>query len=372
MPLSEPLHQAGEHPRDYARLWKERSGGKVVGYFCSYTPQELISAARALPFRIWSSGADISRADSHLQAYSCSLVRGALEDALAGRLDFLDGAAFPHTCDSIMRLSDIWRMNTHFGFHADLVMPVKLNTDSAAEYMTAVLHRFRSDLEKGLGVNITDQRLHEAIQDWNRVRRLLGSLYARRAGDPSSLGAAELHQVFRAAMVMEPRASARALEALIHSLPAAKPDRRPAGVPIILSGGLCGMPDIHQVVEAAGGRVVWDDFCTGARYFEGLVDESEEPVAALARRLLTRVVCPAKHTGIHSRGHYLLDKVRQQGARGVVFLYLKFCDPHAFDHPYLKAMLDEEGIPSMLIEVEDATGAEGQLRTRLEAFMEMV
>ena len=74
-----------------------------------------------------------------MQAYSCSLVRGALEETLAGRLEFLDGVVFPHTCDSIQRLSDIWRMNVKECFHLDVVGPVKLDTDSARDYMAAVL-----------------------------------------------------------------------------------------------------------------------------------------------------------------------------------------------------------------------------------------
>jgi benzoyl-CoA reductase/2-hydroxyglutaryl-CoA dehydratase subunit BcrC/BadD/HgdB len=61
------------------------------------------------------------------------------------------------------------------------------------------------------------------------------------------------------------------------------------------------MPDIYQVVEASGGRVVWDDFCTGARYFEGDVDETGPPLDALTEKYLQRVVCPAKHAGIYSR-----------------------------------------------------------------------
>jgi hypothetical protein len=127
-----------------------------------------------------------------------------------------------------------------------------------------------------------------------------------------------------------------------------------------------------KVVEASGARVVWDDFCTGARYFEGDVDEDRAPLQALADKYLQRVVCPAKHAGIYARGQYLLDKVRENRADGVIFLYLKFCDPHAFDYPYMKTMLDKENIPSLMFEIEDQSSSEGQLRTRCEAFMEMI
>jgi benzoyl-CoA reductase subunit C len=373
------LRRASDNPGEYARQWKTRSGGKVIGHFCSYTPQEMISAAGGLSFRILSAGSEISRADAYLQAYSCSLVRSTLEDALAGRLDFLDGTVFPHTCDSIMRLSDIWRMNTGFAFHADLIMPAKLDTPSAAEYMLAVLRKFKTDLQTGLGIEIDTAMLQKAIRTWNRVRRNLARLYALRVQNPRVISGSDLHAVFKAALVMDPDTSADALDALISELPPLMPlvpgpeaEVRPAAKRLVLSGGLCSMPDIHQVVEASGGHVVWDDFCTSTRYFEGLVDETRDPLQALAQRYLKRVVCPAKHSGLYDRGNYLIEKVRENQAQGVIFLLLKFCDPHAFDYPYMKAMLDKEGIPSLMVEIEDQIASEGQLRTRCEAFMEML
>ena len=96
------------------------------------------------------------------------------------------------------------------------------------------------------------------------------------------------------------------------------------------------------------------------------------PIQAITHRYRERVVCPAKHAGIYNRGAYLLEKVKETQADGVVFLFLKFCDPHGFDYPYMKAMLDKEGIPSILFEIEDQLSSEGQLRTRCEAFLEML
>ncbi|KJS30618.1 MAG: hypothetical protein VR64_15500 [Desulfatitalea sp. BRH_c12] len=366
------FRRISDNPRGYAVDWKQKSGAKVVGHFCSYTPQELLVAAGALPYRILGSGADIVHADGYLQSYCCSLVRGGLEDALAGRLAFLEGAVFPHTCDSIQRLSDIWRMNAGFDFHADIIMPVKLDTASAAEYMTAVLARFKADVEKGLGVTISDTMLHEAIHICNRVRHSLEQLYALRRQNPQAICGSDLHAVFKAALVMDRRELADALEALVTVLKTVPANEKPVGKRLVLSGGLCSMPDIYQVVEASGGHVVWDDFCTGARYFEGMVDTSGDPLQALAQRYLQRVVCPAKHAGIYARGQYLLDKVKESHADGVIFLYLKFCDPHGFDYPYMKAMLDDCAIPSLMFEVEDQLSAEGQLRTRCEAFLEML
>ena len=117
-----------DQPYSYLQKLKEKSGKKMVGYVCSYTPEEIILAAGAHPFRLFGTKQNIHLADSHLQSYCCSVVRGILEEGLSRRIDLLDGMIFPHSCDSIQRLSDIWRMNIPFGFHLDLVLPVKLNT----------------------------------------------------------------------------------------------------------------------------------------------------------------------------------------------------------------------------------------------------
>ena len=141
---------------------------------------------------------------------------------------------------------------------------------------------------------------------------------------------------------------------------------------IILSGGVCNHPDIHAIIEEAGGAVVGDDLCTGSRYYTGLTDEKADPVTAIAGRYLERVVCPAKHRGLSDRADHLVRLVREKRAQGVIFFLLKFCDPHAFDYPYLKEALDRVRVPSMLMEVEDRLPAEGQLRTRFETFVEMI
>ena len=151
------IRQAVLDPYGYAKKYRQDTGGKIVGYFCSYAPEEIVWAAGALPFRIFSRRGNLHLADRHLQSYCCSLVRSVLEEALSGELGFLDGVVFPHTCDSIQRLSDIWRLNVPYGFHADVVLPVKLNTESARDYMVDVLRAFRTELERKLGVAVTDE-----------------------------------------------------------------------------------------------------------------------------------------------------------------------------------------------------------------------
>jgi benzoyl-CoA reductase/2-hydroxyglutaryl-CoA dehydratase subunit BcrC/BadD/HgdB len=152
-------------------------------------------------------------------------------------------------------------------------------------------------------------------------------------------------------------------------------ERAPStGKRIFLSGGVCNLPDVYGIVEAAGGWVVADDLCTGSRGLTGRieVESGTDPIAAISERYARRAICPAKHSGITGRGEELVRLARKERADGVIFVFLKFCDPHAFDYPYLKAMLDDVGIPSLLLELEEQNVSRGQLQTRCEAFVEML
>ncbi|MCG2740605.1 MAG: 2-hydroxyacyl-CoA dehydratase family protein [Syntrophaceae bacterium] len=381
----EECHQILKDPNGYVKRFKAESGRKVVGTFCSYAPEEIILAAGAHPFRLFGSGEKIRLAEAHLQSYCCSLVRGALEDVLDGRLAFLDGVVFPHTCDSIQRLSDIWRLNVPDCFHLDVVLPVKLDTDGARQYMIDLLKRFRVELGEKLGVRISDDDLRDAIRIGNRIRAALMRIYHLKGERPEILDGSDLYALTRAAMIMDRTMVASLLEEVAEELEKKSAGQSVAGsaqkgtaisVPapkrIVLSGGVCNQPDIYTIIEEAGGAVVGDDLCTGSRYFSGLIDENTDPVTAIAGRYLARVVCPAKHRGLTDRADHLVRLTREKQAQGVIFFLLKFCDPHAFDYPYLNEALDRAGVPTMLLEVEDRLPADGQLRTRFEAFVEMI
>ncbi len=370
----EEFRQAVRQTFNYARRLKKDSGKKIVGYVCSYTPEEVILAAGAHPIRLFGTKENIHLADSHLQSYCCSLARGILEEGMSGRLDFLDGMIFPHTCDSIQRLSDIWRMNIPFGFHLDIVLPVKLNTPSAQDYMVDVLKKFRTDLGHALKVDINDESLRKAILTTNAIRQSIRDIYEMRSQNPGLMSGDDLYTVVRASMIMDRERLVALLTETVSELKAkAGKQKDDASLKrIILAGSICNHPDIYPMIEDHGGAIVWDDFCTGARFFAELIDDGADPIASIGGRLLHRVVCPAKHVDLDGRAKHIIRLVKEKNARGVVFLLLKFCDPHAFDFPYIKNSLDEAGIPVMLLEIDDPLPAEGQLKTRFEAFLEML
>jgi bzd-type benzoyl-CoA reductase N subunit len=366
------FHEVASDPATYARQWKERTRGRVVATLCSYAPEEILLAANVLGFRILGTESPIIRADAHLQSYACTLVRGALEEALAGRLDYIDGIVFPHTCDSIQRLSDIWRMNVKTGFHMDLVLPADLTTLASLDYMTAIMETFARELGENLGIGITREDLAAAVLTCNQIRSAVMRIHALRNRVPEAMAGTDLHAMVRAGMVMDRREFLSLVTSLATALESEYSTSQFYGKRIIVAGGLCNMPDLFDVIEQTGSRVVMDDLCTGSRFFQGLVEPDRDLFRAIALRYQNRIVCPAKHSGLRARGEALVQMARESRADGVMFFCLKFCDPFGFDYPYLKQMLDDNQVPSMLCELEGSLAADGQFETRCQAFIEML
>ncbi|MCP3873857.1 MAG: 2-hydroxyacyl-CoA dehydratase [Desulfobacteraceae bacterium] len=364
------FHKAINHVADTAAKIKKENK-KIIGYLCSYAPEELIYAAGFHPMRLFSSKSDIILAESHLQAYCCSLVRGVLEDSLSGRLDFLDGTIFPHTCDSIQRLSDIWRMNEKYEFFADVVLPAKLNTASARTYMLDVMVRFKNDLETATGNKITDSDLHNAINTFNLIRKNLSRIYALKSQNPNIIKGADLYAIVKGSMIMGKDELVTLLPEIVANLEKINPPET-QGKRIVVSGSICDSPDIYTVIEEAGGFIVGDDLCTGQRWFEGQIIEDQDPLKAIAQRYIDRMTCPAKHSSTTLRGENIVSLAQNNKADGVIFMLLKFCDPHAFDYPYLKEVLDKGNIKNMRVEMDDQQQNLGQLSTRLETFIHMI
>jgi benzoyl-CoA reductase subunit C len=336
----------------------------TLGYLCTYVPEEIIHAAGFTPIRIMPDTAPATRADAHLQSYTCGLARSCLNQALAGKLDSLSGVAFAHTCDTMQGLADIWHSAFPGLFVDTVVGPVALNSPHAKAYLIAELRRFVASLENHFRIQIPEDSLRASIRLYNQRRRALADFYARR----DSYTAVEWFNTMTAALTTPPESPVSNLQSLITNLqsPIPSPQSR-----IILVGSTLDEPTLPQILDDQRARIVADDLCNGARYFDTLVAEEGDPIEALADRQIARLACPCKHRSLDHRAEHLLTLVREHHADGVIFCLKKFCDPHAWDYVPLAAAVDRVEVPHLLLETEQATPA-GQMRVRVEAFLEML
>jgi bcr-type benzoyl-CoA reductase subunit C len=353
-----------------ARLREE--GERPVAFFCSYTPEEILHAAGLTPVRLMGAVRTITHADAHLQSYCCSLARTDLDMALAGELDWLEGAVLVQTSDTMNRHSDICRRNTGFSFHGDLVLPIRMGEEISLPFVVEEVRRFRGQVEEFTGQEIWDDAIEESIHVYNRNRRLAERLYKMRRENPGALDGLSATACLVAGFWMRREKHNELLHGLVEELENGNISQE-GKVPLLVSGSVCTTPDLLELLLELGADVADDDLCCGHRYFDAYADESASPEEALAKRLWERVNCPAKHQCIEDRATRLMRQVEDSGARGVVFYLQSFCEPHLFDIPYLRGRLQEElGVPSLVLESELQSFSRGQLRTRLQAFIETI
>jgi len=357
-------------PYKRARDWKEATGGKVIGCFPMHVPEEIVSAAGMLPVTLLGNEKKISLADEYLQPSVCHLARGNLGLALDGELNFLDGVIFPDICDVIKNIPDIWRLHHPLPFHHNLLVQGKLTSASARNYTINQFDKLKQSLGEIAGSKISVQALRQSISIHNQNRELLSNLYRVRRDNPQLLRTSDVARVVMASMLMPKEEHNRLMHQLLKELSGVtKPSK--GGVKVVLSGLLCDEPawEILDLVEELGMVVADDDLYVGRRYFATKVREDIDPIEALAEHYIQDIPCPTKHYQADRWAEYLIDLVRDAGAKAIIILMLKFCEVHAFDYPWLKARFESEGIPHLLIEVEPPLSP-GRLRTSLEAVSE--
>lgn len=341
-----------------------------IGYFCPYVPEELLQAAGTVPLRLMDMPVKISHAQAHLPAYCCHLVKSSLENYLRGDLDFLQGIVFSQSCDTMKGLADIWTIEGRLPFQFNLMVPTRLNSPLARDYFRIEVENLKAALEKKLG-KISDESLKEAVRLFNQIRKRLRTLYARMRLDPGRLPGKGLAQIVQAGYLMDRDQYLQLLTGLLDSWPDQSAGKTPE-VPLYLSGNIVHSGDWFSLIEEAGGRIVYDDLCSGARTLRLTIKEEGDPLDALVDRYFTNYLCPTKHQGIEAHQELLLKEVQESGAKGVIFLFYKYCESYYFDYPDLKKLLEGKGFPTLLLEIEDPSQAREQMKIRLQAFVEML
>ncbi len=355
---------------DYARRWKQRTGGKVVGYFCTYAPEELMYAAGILPVRILGSHEVQDVTEPHIFGMFCPFCRDCLAQGLKGRYDYLDGIMIAQSCLHIRQAFTSWQKHVPLDYSYYLPMPHHVQSPHATSFLAQELAAFRSSLEQWLGRKIADQALHDAIAVYNRNRQLLWQVYeTRKAVQPPLSGEEALEMVLAAQMVDKEDHSA-AREGLLARLPE-RPAKRATGSRLMILGSEDDDVAFIHMVESCGATFVIDDHCTGTRYFWNNVERNGSPLDSLAKRYVERVPCPTKDWPARTRVPHALALAKAYGVQGAIVMQQKFCDPHELDIPALIKALNAAGIKTLFLEF-DVTVPIGQFKVRVEAFLEML
>ncbi|MCL6446734.1 MAG: 2-hydroxyacyl-CoA dehydratase family protein [Armatimonadetes bacterium] len=350
------------------RKWKEETGQKVIGWFPPDVPEELIAAAGALPVGISGFRPETRLAEAHLPRYVCSFMRGSLEMALRGELDFLDGVVFPHACDTKKHIVGLWERNCRFGFVHNLLFPRQLNLPSAQKYYRQEILRFCSALESFTGSKITTEKYQHIVAIYNQNRQLLREIL-RLQGEKQLLSNEDFYLVVMSSMLMPKTESNFFLTKLLNELTHGKGSQNM--VPVVLSGSLVETNGFLKILDNCRLIAVGDDLYTGYRYFCLDVD-GEDMLGGLTKRHFNQIPYSGYYSERHQKSEFLASLATERRAAGIIFIHLMFCEQENYEYPEVKQYLDRKNIPSIRIELDYQTQAWGQLSTRLQSFAEML
>jgi len=354
------------------KAWKER-GKKVLAWTCTYVPEELIWAAGMLPVRMTGDSHELELEDANAYLYinTCSFQRSCLQLALGNQWDFLDGYVSAATCDGSRRLADVWGNYLSIPLVYVLTVPRK-TTERALQLYISEVRDMKQKIEERYEVQITDQALKEAIALYEHTRSLLRELYEMKKRDKPPVTGAETMEIVNAAFRMPRDEYNQLLERLLKEL---KDSRRQVSgkIRLMINGSPLNNPEFIKTIEDLGGLVVIDELCMGTRYWWDPVDTKTypDPLEAVARRYLNNFPC-ARMVPCDDRFDKVLALAKEYRVEGVVSEIIRYCVPYAHDQPLLRERLEKIDIPVLELDVEYGVTGSGQIRTRAQAFVEML
>jgi benzoyl-CoA reductase subunit C len=353
-----------------AQEWKDKTGRKVMGYFCTYVPEEIIYAAGILPVRVIGGHEPQDVTEPYIFNMYCPFSRDCLAQGLKGRYHYLDGIITAHSCLHIRQTFASWARHIPIAFSHYLFMPAHVRSPAAQECLIGELNRLKDSLEKWTGNYISEQDLDHAINIYNTNRRLLKKLYELRKAPTPPISGAEVMEIVLSSMFMDKAEHNHLLEQFLHEL-SPSTNQEVSVTRLMLIGSENDDIEFVRLIESLGARVVIDDHCTGTRYFWNEVIPTEDRLKSIADRYLNRPPCPLKDLVERDRFSFIMNLAKDYQIQGVFFLQQKFCDPHEFDNPPLVSLFKENQIPTLFLEL-DTTVPAGQFRTRIEAFLELL
>lgn len=348
----------------------KKNGKKIIGYFCSYMPEEIIHAAGFIPYRMRAvESKSTTKADAYYSAINCTFVKHCFNKALNGDFAFLDGVVFVNGCDHSRRMYDNWRYaGIGNSFLYMFFAPHKLG-DNALEYYLKECKKLKSAMEKKFQVSITDETLKESIRLYNQKRRLLADIYSMRNKKDVPIKASELLGVMLAVTAVPVEKAIDILTGVkkfLEGRVVSKPDE----MRLFISGGCIEEVDHLELIENCGCVIVADNICLGSRHFLDEIKTEGDSLQAIAHRYLNHLSCPRMMGDFNRRFDYLLDVRNEYGVDGAIIEKLKFCDIWGGEIYLYRQETKTNNVPLLAMEREIYGGGAGQIKTRVQAFLE--
>lgn len=355
---------------------KSNNGQKRVGYFCAYTPLELLSAAGVDHIRLFKAGDSDVVASGELltQSVFCDFTKsciGAFREG-DGLYNSLDKLYTFYTCDSIKMIAEA--INDRYMPTEIFILPKLRDKETSRLFFQKELMNFKKDLEKLTGRKIPTEKIREQIVLYNQIRKYLLKISELRKHPNPPLTGKDFLDLVTGYYYLPPEELLPLYQNIYKQL-LELPDSGQKKIRLMMAGGIVADGDgrLLQIVEnEIGAKIVIEEHCTGVRPFYNIINEdSDEPLEALAHGYLNQAPC-SRMKPLEDWAQFNGQLAQDYQVDGVIFYYLKFCPCYGLPKNYLFRYFQELGLPVLEIQSDYSASDQGQLKTRIEAFVEVL
>ena len=353
----------------------ERKDVKKIGYVCTYTPIELINAAGAAYTRLAKCGTPdvVSQGELMTKSVFCDVTKSLLGNFITKDPlhDSLDRVVSFYTCDSMRAASDA--VDNFFKPVLGYMVPRGSEKESVRNIFRQQIINFKNDLENLTGNKISEDDLIKNIELYKKMRKLVKNISDLRKRNNPPLTGSDFLDVTRAYRTIPPQELIPILEDIYERLSAMHDDDKPR-LRIMIAGGMIADGDRHimdLVEKDLGVNVVVEDHCTGVSSFYYETESSCDPYKDLANTYLDQAPC-ARQYPLSKRIDFTAKLAVDYKVDAVIYTYLKFCPCYGMTKNSFLKKFEELNIPVLELDNDYSQGDSGQIRTRLEAFIEVL
>lgn len=365
------LQEACANPRKRLDHYLSQ-GKKVVGVFPVYTPEELIHASGMIPMGCWGAQTEIKLAKRFLPAFACSIMQTTLELGLRGSYDGLSAVVIPTLCDTFRCISQDWRFGVKNIPMIPITYPQNRVIEAAEDFLISEYEALLARLSIITGEMMTDDSLENSIKVYNAHTAAMNRFSAVANDHLDVITPTIRHQIMKSAQFYEKGEHTAIVNEIIEGLEEL-PKYAFKGKKVILSGIVAEPNELLEILEENNIAVVGDDLAQETRQYRTAIPEKGgTPIRRLAKQWMNRKGCCLAHEDFKQRGEMLAEMCKETGASGVMYCLMKFCDPEEYDYPICRSALQDVGIPTLMLEIDQQSTSCEQARTRVQTFADMI
>ncbi len=377
------LERLLDHSENEYTKAAQQNGDICIGSVCSNVPEPLVNLKGTFSVRLRAPRTGSMEVGTYyLTSFLCEYVRALLERAVEGGYNFLDCMIAPDGCSMLNRCVEnmelLQTMKKEHFFYQNMEIPMKADDNGLNLYVLQCKNHILTPLHEKFGIDVSDEAMLEAIKVHNRVCELINEIGQYRKLDNPTITGHEFHVLCLATYACPKEAIIPILEETLEELKTREPDtKNPYRVRVALVGSEVDDMELIEAIEDCGAYVCVDRFCYGS--FPGrtpiTLKDGEDPLTGICRNYLEECQCPRlmNQDKIQGRRKYVADLAKEYKADGIIYEQLKFCDPWAYERMVGSIDLREiYGYPVLQIDRPYSNSGSGQLRTRVQAFVESI